>query len=92
MDDIKGVVVPILKRYGVPKAALFGSFAGGVQKSDSDVDILILPPAHMGLKFVQLKLDLEDALNREVDLVSYRAIHPRLKDQILASQVVLYES
>lgn len=92
MQDITHIIVPILKSYGVPKAALFGSYTRGEQNDQSDVDILIMPPDNMGLEFVQLKLDLEDALHRDVDLVSYRAIHPRLKDQILASQVLLYES
>jgi predicted nucleotidyltransferase len=92
MQDIKQIIIPILKSYGVPKASLFGSFTRGEQTDKSDVDILIMPPDQMGLEFVELKLDLEDALQREVDLVSYRAIHPRLKDQILASQVLLYES
>lgn len=92
MQDIKQIIIPILKAYGVPKAGLFGSFTRGEETTNSDVDILIMPPPRMGLKFVSLKLELEDALKREVDLVSYRAIHPRLKDTILASQVLLYES
>jgi hypothetical protein len=34
-----------------------------------------------------LKLDLEDALERRVDLLTYRSLHPMLKDRILAKQV-----
>lgn len=87
MDNLKRTIVPILESYGVKLAALFGSFSRGDQTEKSDIDILILPPDHMGLKFVTLKLDLEKALERDVDLVSYNAIHPALKDDILASQV-----
>jgi predicted nucleotidyltransferase len=39
------------------------------------------------LDLVALKLDLEEALGREVDLVEYSSIHPRLIDQILGEQV-----
>lgn len=92
MNDIKQTVIPILKSYGVQKAALFGSFTRGEENQKSDVDILIMPPDGMGLEFVGLKLELEKALNREVDLVSYRSIHPALKDQILESQIILYDT
>ncbi len=34
-------LVPILKRNGVLKAGIFGSYARGEQKKQSDVDILI---------------------------------------------------
>ena len=38
-------------------------------------------------RFVGLKLDLEDALNRKVDLVSYGAIKPTLRERILRESI-----
>lgn len=87
--DIPTTIIPILKRYGVQKAGLFGSFSRGEQSNSSDVDILIEPPLGMGLSFIDLKIELEHALSRQVDLVSYNAIHPKLKASILESQKIL---
>jgi predicted nucleotidyltransferase len=41
------------------------------------------------LDFVGLKLELEDALGREVDLVEYDTIKPRLKDVILKEELAI---
>ncbi len=41
IEEIKGKVTPILERYGVKKAAIFGSVVRGESKTSSDVDILV---------------------------------------------------
>ena len=88
IEEIKEKVTPILKQEGVLRSALFGSIVRGEDTQESDVDILIQPPEGMTLfGFIGLEHKLEDALHRKVDLVSYRAIHPVLKDQILSEQV-----
>ena len=87
---IKRKIMPILKRYGVIKAALFGSVVRGDERKDSDIDILVDIEKDIGLlEFIGLKQDLEDALGRPVDLVEYGTIKPLLKDRILSEQVVL---
>ena len=88
--QIKRKIMPILKRYGVIKAALFGSVVRGDERKDSDIDILVDIEKDIGLlEFIGLKQDLEDALGRPVDLVEYGTIKPLLKDRILSEQVVL---
>lgn len=42
------------------------------------------------LKFVRIKLDLEDALNKKVDLVEYNSIKPRLQERILSEEIRIY--
>ena len=92
LQRIKQRSVPILRRYKVPRAAIFGSFARGEQRKKSDVDMLIEPPKGIGLfDFAGLKLDLEERLGRKVDLVSYHGIHPALKRRILQEQISIYE-
>jgi len=87
---IKRKIAPILKRYGVTRAALFGSVARGESREGSDVDILVeIGPKISLLRFVGLRQDLEDALGRPVDLVEYGTIKPLLRDRILAEQVVI---
>ncbi|MDI6907496.1 MAG: hypothetical protein QMC81_08430 [Thermoanaerobacterales bacterium] len=38
-----------------------------------------------------LKLDLEDALGRRVDLLTYGGIHPLFEKRVLAEQVTIHE-
>ncbi len=91
LQIIRRRAVPIFRRYGVKRAAVFGSFARGEEKKKSDVDLLVdIPPMGL-LDFIGLKQDLEERLQRKVDLVSYRRIHPVLKRQILQEQVSIYE-
>ena len=40
----------------------------------------------MGLGFVRLKRDLEQSLDKKVDLVSYNGISPYLRDSILRNE------
>jgi len=79
---------PILKKQGVTKAAVFGSFARGENSKKSDVDLLIKFPKNKTLfDFISLKQDLEKKLGKKVDLVEYSTIKPRLKKPILKNQV-----
>jgi len=87
IQRIKLKALPVLKKYGVVKAGIFGSYARGENKNSSDIDILIKPPKGMGLEFVGIKLELEDKLGRKVDLVTYKGIHPLLKKQILEEEI-----
>lgn len=82
--------MPILNRHSVKKAAIFGSFARGEQKKTSDVDILVkLPEKKSLLDLIGLKLDLEDILNKKVDILTYDSIHPLLRSIILNEQKVI---
>lgn len=87
IKKIAKVAVPILKRSGVLKASIFGSYARGEAKKNSDIDLLIQPPKGMGLEFVGLKLDLEKKMRKKVDLLTYQSISPYLKEYILADEV-----
>jgi predicted nucleotidyltransferase len=61
-------------QFKVSRLALFGSFARGDQRADSDVDILVEVDPSIGLEFVTLAERLEKALGVSVDLVSSRSI------------------
>ncbi len=70
------------RRYPIQRLALFGSWARGEAREDSDVDVLVEVDPSIGLRFVELGDELERALGRRVDLVSRRAIKPSLWQQI----------
>ena len=90
IDEIKSKVVPVLKRYGVKKAAIFGSVVRGEAEADSDIDILVEIESDMSLlDFVGLKIEIEEALGKKVDLVEYSTIKPLIKERILSEQVVI---
>lgn len=69
-------------RYPLRGLALFGSWARGEQAESSDVDLLAEVDPSIGLDFVALADDVENALGLPVDLVSARAISPRYRKAI----------
>jgi len=90
IEEIKKKAIPILARYDVKKAAIFGSMARGKGKTTSDVDILVEIKSDMSLlDFIGIKIELEEALKMKVDLVEYDTIKPTIKEKILDGQVVI---
>ncbi|OGK26157.1 hypothetical protein A3D80_01300 [Candidatus Roizmanbacteria bacterium RIFCSPHIGHO2_02_FULL_40_13b] len=87
------LATPVLKEYGIKRASLFGSLVKGNMSSDSDIDILVETPPKFGLfKFSRMRLALQKALQRDVDLVTYKSISPYMKESILGSTYILYEA
>ena len=81
---------PALDRFGVKSIALFGSFARGEEREDSDLDILVeyREDARPDLfDFIELKQHLETLIGRPVDLATPEALHRRLRERILAEAV-----
>jgi uncharacterized protein len=90
IDHIKHKAIPILKSAGITKSAIFGSYFRGDAKETSDIDFLIAFPEDTTLlDVVRLQRALEEQLQKKVDLVSYNAISPLLKDSILKYQYQL---
>ncbi len=88
MRVARKIALEILKKNGIKRAAFFGSIVRGEMTDESDIDILVEFEGRKSLlDLAGLKLDLEDALERRVDLLTYRSLHPMLKDRILAEQV-----
>ncbi|WP_420265944.1 nucleotidyltransferase family protein [Candidatus Magnetominusculus dajiuhuensis] len=87
-------VIEILKsHYNVIKSqfhltsiGVFGSFARGEAKAESDIDVLVeFEEGYVTFNnYAELKFYLEDLLGREVDLVTMNAIRPQMKDVILS--------
>ncbi|MEA1907414.1 MAG: nucleotidyltransferase family protein [Euryarchaeota archaeon] len=88
IEELKTRIVRTLKRHDVARAAIFGSFARGDAEESSDLDILIEFQGEKSLlDLVGLKLELEDSLGRSVDVLTYNALHPAIRDRILSEQV-----
>lgn len=75
----------IKEKFYVQKIGIFGSFARGEEKEDSDIDVLVdfQEEAKTFDNFMELKFFLEDLFARKIDLVTVSALRPQLKEDIL---------
>ena len=88
MQAVREKIIDILRRNDVKRASFFGSIVRGELTEGSDVDILVEFEGKKSLlDLAHLKNELEDTINRRVDVLTYKSLHPRLKDRILAEQV-----
>jgi len=76
-----------IRRLGVNRLGLFGSFVRGEQKPDSDVDILVEMESKTFGAYVEVLDFLEDLFGRKVDLVPEEDIKPLLRNRILREVV-----
>lgn len=89
-EELKQKIIPVLRRHNVAHAAIFGSFAKGIPEEDSDLDILVEFEGEKSLiDLVALQLELEEILERDVDVLTYRALNPRIKERVLQEQVAI---
>ena len=78
------ILEQILEKNGVDFAGIFGSCARGEAKGDSDVDVLVRFKESKSLfDIVGLEIELSEALNRKVDLVTERALCSHIEKGVL---------
>lgn len=92
VDSIKETLEPIFTRYQVKKAVLFGSFANGTSRENSDVDLYV-DSGLKGLRFFGLLEDVTNSLNRRVDLIDSSQIikGSPVMDEINKTGITIYE-
>ena len=79
-----------MKKCGISNAGIFGSFVRGDSDEESDIDIVIEIEKDITLfDFINIKHELEEILNKKVDLVEYSALKPFIRDSILKEQVII---
>jgi predicted nucleotidyltransferase len=76
-------ILAIAAMHGAHNLRVFGSVARGESGPESDLDILV------EMEHVALMQDLEDLLQRKVDVVSERALHWYVRDRVLAEATPL---
>ena len=78
----------ILKKHDVKKAALFGSIVRGEDNKESDIDLLIEFKGKKSLlDLAGLKIELQETVKRQVDVITYNSLHHLLRERILNEQV-----
>jgi predicted nucleotidyltransferase len=94
LRDIEKLVkenkIVLTKQFKVKEIGIFGSVVRGEEKETSDVDILVEFVEPIGLfKFLELEEYLSDLIGRKVDLVSKKALKPRIGKHILKEVAIL---
>ncbi len=90
INIIKKSIMPILIRRNVAKAAIFGSTARGEEKKGSDIDILVSFKKRVSLLDLGgLKADLEEKLDKKVDVVTFSSIDKRFRKSIMEDMVLI---
>lgn len=88
---INSKIIQILKPFQPKMIGVFGSYSRGEMKEDSDIDILYAFQKKISLfDLVGLKLELEDALHRKVDLVSEKGMNKYIKPYILNDLKIIF--
>jgi len=93
INDFSEKITNCFKNKPVKRAFLFGSAARNENDDKSDVDILVeLDYSQpIGLGFLRMKLELEDLLNRKVDLLTSNSISKYIKPFIELEKILIYE-
>lgn len=77
----------------VLRAFLFGSYARneGADKSDIDILVELDYSKHIGLGFIDMKFELEEMLQKKIDLVSSNAVSKYILPFIDKDKKLIYE-
>ena len=87
----KNIIINTIIPFQPVKIGIFGSAARNENTENSDIDILYLLKDAVGLfNLVRMKNDLEEKLNKKVDLVSEKHIHPKLKPHIMNDLKIIF--
>lgn len=95
LEEIRKVASPACSEYRVKRLDIFGSIARGEDSSDSDVDLLVEfeePDWQLSKRFFGLLHYLEDALKRQIDLLTINSLkNPYFRQRVLKEKVNIYE-
>ncbi|KNZ32663.1 MAG: DNA polymerase [Methylibium sp. NZG] len=90
IETHRDALLQLARKRGVTGVRVFGSMARGDPNDSSDVDLLVtLAPGTSALALGGLLLDAQDLLGRRVDVVTEAALHPALREQVMAGAVPL---
>ena len=83
-------LIKALKELPIKRASLFGSFARGDNRVDSDIDILIdIEPSLSIFDVLRMEESLRQKFSRKIDLVEFSALKPSIKNKVLSQAITL---
>lgn len=84
VKDRAKLIRRIARKHGASRLRVFGSQAKGTAKKSSDLDLLVgLRPDRDLLDLIEFKLELEDLLGCNVDVLTEGGLSPYLRGRIL---------
>ena len=84
-------IVAGLRKKGAVKIALFGSYARGEERKNSDIDIIVKFNKQKSLlEFVKIEQELSEAVGKKVELLTEKSISSHLIGKIKKEMVRLY--
>lgn len=90
LQEISEKAKPVFEKYGIKRARVFGSFARGDARPDSDLDLLVEYSRPLGFDYVTLHEELKERLGRDVDLVTDESMNEFLRPYIIPDIRPLY--
>ena len=88
LAEKRAEILKVAATHGAKNLRVFGSFARGDERPESDIDLLVeMEPGRSLLDIIAIKHALEDITNRKVDVVTEKALSPYLRDKILRDAV-----
>ena len=93
IEEIKKIVQPIAKNYGVENVFLFGSYARGDADSNSDIDLRIDKGKIKGFfRLGSLYNELTEKLNKKIDLITTASLDKVFLELISSEEINIYSS
>jgi len=90
LGDKREEILAIAAHHGASNVCVFGSVARGEARPDSDVDFLVnIEKGRNLLDRISLIQDLEDLLNRKVDVAESENLHRYIRDRVLREAIDL---
>lgn len=84
IESRRAEILALAERHGLRNVRVFGSMARGDADDAGDVDLLVsLAPGRSGLALGGLLMDVQDLLQRRVEVVTEGALHPALRERVL---------
>ncbi len=91
MDIVEKCKNVLMKYENILFAYIFGSYAKGNMRADSDLDIGIYLKEEMNIEeYLKIRMDLTKICKRQVDLVVLNAATPLLKYEIYKNNILLF--
>jgi predicted nucleotidyltransferase len=91
IEEIKTIVAPIARKYGVERVYLFGSYARGDVNENSDIDLRIDKGSLKGLfALCGLYTEIEEALQMKIDILTTGSLEEDFLRKIQKEEVLLY--
>jgi uncharacterized protein len=90
LEEKRDEILRLATQYGAANVRIFGSVARNEADQDSDIDFLVdMEPGRSLLDLGGLLMELNDLLDRSVDVVTEKGLKERLRERVLHEAIPL---